>query len=472
MRINPELSRRQMLRGSAAAGLGLLLPSSILAACGSEDSPSGSPGTGGPGQQTGSLDLWIDIAGDANQKYFDESVIGAFEKANSGIDVNVTYHQGADLRRLIQTALQARSGPDLVRGPSATQTLNWAKGGVLADLTPYAEQYGWSDKLSSWAIDAFTFDDKLYALPMRVDTLLLYYNATLFADQGWPVPTTLEELEGVAEEAHGQGIVPFGASNVDWKAASEWHMSVFWNHYSGPDAIRQALTGEIPWTEPVFVEAVELLKSYFDKGWFGGGVDNYFAVPSQEIGANFGQGKVAMVPQGGWWMAGIREFFGEAAGNDNDWDWTAWPALGPDVAYPFFDLGIGGSLAINAASEKPDLAATYLDWYYGDKAAALGRMADVPATYNIPIQFADDEIPADIDPRSGRVLSEINAAVEAGEFGYVTWTWWPPKANTYVFEGLEQVLVGDVSPADYCAQLDDIFQGELSAGEVPTIIGA
>lgn len=471
-----RFTRRQMLAGTGAAGLGLLLPP-LLSGCGSDDGsdtnagPSGDSSPGG-GQPTGTVDFWIDITGDANQKYFEDNVLAAFEKARPGISVNLTYYKGADLRQQVQTALQAQAGPDIVRGPSATQTLAWAESGILTDLTAYSEEWGWSDKLLSWAIEAFTFDGKLWALPMRVDTLLMYYNATLFDEKGWAPPTNRDEFEALAEEAHGQGITPFGASNVDWKAASEWHMGAVWNHYAGPDAIRQALTGEIAWTEPVFVEAVELLKSYFDKEWFGGGVDQYFSVPSQEIAANFGQGNVAMLPQGVWYMNGVPKFFGEAAGNDNEWDWTPWPALQDEVAYPLFDLGIGGSLSINAHSDKQDLAAEYLNWYYGDREAALGRMADVPATYNIPIQFDNSEIPSSIDPRSGRVLSSINDAVANGNIGYVTWTWWPPKTDTYIFEGFEQVLVGDISAAEYCEQMDSIFQEELAAGDVPQIIGA
>jgi raffinose/stachyose/melibiose transport system substrate-binding protein len=469
------LSRRRFLAGSGAAALGL-----TMAACGGGDDAPTDAASDAEGDATGAaaddepvtgdIDFWIDIQGDPNQAYFDDNVIAEFEKARAGIDVNVTYYTGADLRQKIQTALQAQAGPDIVRGPSATQTLAWSEAGVLTDLTPYAEKFGWSDKLLGWALEAFTTDGKLFALPLRVDSLLLYTNATLFADKGWTAPTNRAELEALAEEAHGQGIIPLGASNTDWKAASEWHMSVFWNHYSGPEAVYQGLTGEIPWTEPVFVEAVELIKSYFDKGWFGGGVEPYFSVPAQEMGANFGQGNVAMVPQGVWWMSAVNNFFGEAGGNQNDWDWTPWPALRDEVAYPLFDLGIGGSLGINANSDNQDAAAEYLDWYYGDRNAALQRMADVPATYNVPIQFDAAELPSGIDPRSARVHAELNAAVEAGNYGYVTWTWWPPKTNAYVYEGLELVLTGSSSPAEYCAELDRLFQEELAAGDVPKTI--
>lgn len=469
------MSRRQWLRGAGAAGIGLA-SAGLLAACGDDDEggDGSTPENGDAGGEapTGELDFWIDIQGDPNQEYFTQNVIGAFEAANDGITVNVTFHNGADLRQLVQTALAAGEGPDIVRGPSATQTLNWAKTGVLTDLTPYKDEFGWDDKLAGWAIDAFTFDGKLWALPMRVDTLLLYYNSTLFEQQGWSIPTNRDELEALATEAAGQGITPFGASNTNWRAASEWHMSVFWNHYAGPDAMRQALTGEVPWTDPVFVEGAALLKSYFDNGWFGGGVDNYFAVPAEEIQTDFGNGGVAMVPQGIWWMNAIRNFFGEAGGNENEWDWMAWPALSDQAPYPFFDLGIGGSLSINATSDDPDLAAEYLNWYYGDKEAALQRMADVNATYNIPIEFEDSEIPDNADPRHARALAEINKAVAAGTFGYVSWTWWGPKANTYIFEGFEQVLVDDITPAEYCETLNGIFQEELEAGETPKIIGA
>lgn len=454
------LSRRRLLTGVGLGAAAIAAPG-VLTACGGSDD--------GAGSGSGTIDLWLDVQGDANQKYFNEQVAAVFEKANPSVDLNTTYYKGEDLRRLVQTALQARSGPDVVRGPSATQTLAWSKAHALADLTPYSEKYGWKDKLSSWAMDAFSTDGKLFAVPMRVDTMMMYFNSTLFEKQGWKQPENRADLEALATEAQGQGIIPFGSSNVDWKAAGEWLMTVFWNHYSGPDALHQALSGEIKFTDPVFVEAVELVQSYFEKGWLAGGVDKYFAVPSQEIGANFGKGKVAMVPQGVWYMSQVGQYFGAKAKNENKWDWMPIPALRDEVKYPLFELGIGGSLGINEASKNKDAAATFLNWYYGDKTAALKRMADVPATYNIPIDFADGDVPKSIDPRAGRVLTSLNKAVSTGDYGYVTWTWWPPKTDVYVYEGLEQVLTKKIKAADYCKELDRLFTAEKADGTIPAL---
>jgi len=459
----PNISRRRFLSTAGLVGAGLATPS-LLSACG------GGASGGDAGSGSGTVDLWIDITGDANQKYFNDKVVAGFEQANAKIDLKVSYYKGADLRKQVQTALQARSGPDIVRGPAATQTVAWSKAHVLADLTSYAKKWQWNDKVAEWALKAFTVDGKLYALPMRMDTMMIYYNKTLFAAKGWKQPTNRSELEGLATELAGQGITPFGASNVDWAAAGEWLMTAFWNHYSGPEALYQALTGTIEFTDPVFVDAVALVKSYFDKGWFAGGADKYFSVPSAEVGASLGKGTTAMLPQGEWFMSNIGAYFGAKAGNGNDWDWMPIPALRDEVKYPLYEIGIGGSFAVNAASKNRDAAAAFLNWYYGDRDAALQRMADVPATYNVPIDFTDADIPASIDPRAKRVLTALNKAVETGDYGYVTWTWWPPKSDTFVYQGLDQVLTGKLTPAQYCKQLADLFKGERAAGTQPELM--
>ena len=69
------LSRRRFLAGAGMTAVGLATPGPA-AACGSGDSDSGA------GSGTGKVDLWIDIQGDTNQKYFTDKVAATFEKAN------------------------------------------------------------------------------------------------------------------------------------------------------------------------------------------------------------------------------------------------------------------------------------------------------------------------------------------------------------------------------------------------------
>jgi raffinose/stachyose/melibiose transport system substrate-binding protein len=75
-----------------------------------------------------------------------------------------------------------------------------------------------------------------------------------------------------------------------------------------------------------------------------------------------------------------------------------------------------------------------------------------------------------MDPRVADVLSTLSDATSEGNYGYTTWTFWPPKADVFVYEGMEKVLVGEMEPAEYCGELDRIFKQELEEGEVPPII--
>ena len=455
------LSRRRFLAGTGLAALGLALPGGLLAGCGNDSSSSGGNAT---------LKFWMDIAGDANQKYFNEHVVQAFESANSKVKLDVTYYSGADLRRVIQTALQAKSGPDIVRGLSASQDLAWTRSGLLKDLGPYAPKGGWDSQIAAWSMTPFTVDGKVYALPMREDTMMLYYNKTLFENKNWKPPTTRDEFEALATEAAGQGLIPIGATNSTYGASSEWLVTMFWNHFAGPEAIYQALTGKIRWTDPVFGDAINLLVSYFKKGWVAGSTAKYYSVPLPTIAGQFGQGKVAMYPSGEWFMPQLNQYFGKTAKNDNEWDWAPLPSLSSNVPYGLFEVGVGGSYGINAASKNPKQVAAFLQWYYGNKQTAIQRMAGVPATYNIPIPIDKSSLPSSMDPREARLLTSVQDALTSGKFGYVTWTWWGPKSDTFIYQGVDKVINGSMSVKDYCSQLDSTFQSELKAGNVPTTV--
>src|ERR1700759_509872 len=123
------VSRRRFLAGAGVGLAGLTLPG-LLAGCGGSGSD---------------LTIWMDIAGSSDQSYFNKHVVDAFQ-TDTGTSMSATYYSGQDLRNDIQTALQAKSGPDVVRGASATLTLAWAKAHLLADLSDYEKQYGWAHK--------------------------------------------------------------------------------------------------------------------------------------------------------------------------------------------------------------------------------------------------------------------------------------------------------------------------------------
>jgi raffinose/stachyose/melibiose transport system substrate-binding protein len=441
--------------------VGGALGASLLAACASEE--------GTTGGAEGEVSYWIAIENAEQRRYFMKHIVGAFEKQHRDIDLEITNKSIEDIDRLIRTALQAGTGPAIVGTPGPSYALAYIDANLLLPLDKYAEKFNWENKILQWALDAGRIDGKLYSLPTSYETMLIFYNKSLFEEKGWHPPTTREELEALAEEAQRDGIMVFTSGNAEWRPATEWFVGVFWNHYSGPDALFQALTGEIPWTDPVFVEAVELMNSYFQKGWFGGSVEKYFSNRFDPLYTLLGDGKAAMNMEGTWFDINVESFFGSKAGNDNEWDWAPIPALRAGVPYPLFALGIGGTISISPRAENPDAAATFLDWYYSSPKRVARAVAEVNSQ-PLPVPLDESDFPASMDDRIARQIETMSEATGKGNFGYTTWTFWPPKSDTYVYEEMENVLVGKITPAEYCEGLNDLFKQELSEGKAPPII--
>jgi raffinose/stachyose/melibiose transport system substrate-binding protein len=452
----PQMTRQSFLVNSGKAVLGASLAGTLLAGC------------GGGSNGSSELILWREV-NQGDREYFSKNVERPFEKANPKIDLKVNWESSEDIYRLVRTALQGGEGPDLVPTYPAA-AIEEIQANIPLPLDEYAERYGWQEKILGWALDSGRFEDKLYHLPTEVETTMLFYNKTLFEEKGWTPPQSREELEGVAEEAKSQGIVPFAAGNVDWRPTTEWFVSMFWNHYSGSEALYQALTGELTWTDPIFVEPIDLLNQYFQNSWYSGGVDQYFSTNNDTLLAQLGDGKAAMHMAGSWLLSEIGAYFGHDANNDNVWDWVPPPSLRDELAYPLFELGIGSSIAVNSQSEVPDAAAAYLDWYFSDPERVAQRIADIPGVYDLPIHLQSEDFPSGTDPRTVEVLTALSDATSKGNYGYSTWTFWPPETHAFVYEGMEEVITGNMTPAEYCAEHNRIFKEELKNGDVPKII--
>ena len=85
-----------------------------------------------------------------------------------------------------------------------------AQAGQLLPLDDYAEKFGWNERMLPVFLDLGRYDGKLYALPKTYETLGLFYNKTLFDKNGWKAPTTIAELEALADEMKGRALYRSG----------------------------------------------------------------------------------------------------------------------------------------------------------------------------------------------------------------------------------------------------------------------
>jgi len=458
------LTRRQAL-ARGGAGLAGLSGASWLMACGGGGGGANKPAAVAKvAPAKGDVSYWYTTT-NAKQKAWQKTYdFEAFQSANPGIRLQTTQKPLDTIARVTQTAVQAGKGPDVIITGGPALAAAYARAGNVLALDEYAARYGWDKKILPWALDAGRLEGKLYSLPMSYESMILYYNKSLFTDKGWSVPKSRADLEAIATDAMAQGIIPFAAGNAEWKPANEWIVTALFNHMAGPATVQEALSGDRPWTDPLFEEAIATMADWFKKGWFGGGVKQYFSNRFDPLYAGMAKGKYAMNLEGTWAFANLSGFFK----GDTEFDWTTVPSLRDGVPNDIYALGAGGTWAINAKAKAPGAAAKYLDWKFADPALITKGVAEVD-NQPTPVPLASGDFPRGIDPKVERFYIDFGQSTGKGTFGYTTWTFMPPKSDSYLAEEVEKVLVGSMKPAEYLKGLDKVFRAELRRNDVPPL---
>ncbi len=421
--------------------------------------PDAAPATAG---DKTTVTYWYNPPDEGEQaNCFVEQVINKFNETNANVTVDAVPQPNAwDATR---TALAGGAGPDIVVTPGPSFAFELVQAGQLLPLDEYVQQLGWADRFVPWALNLGKVDGKLYSIPNELETLVLYYNKTLFEEKGWQPPKTMDELAALAADVKEAGLIPFAHANAEWRPTNEWFVGEWLNHVAGPQKVYEALTGKAQWTDPEFVRAMTMLNDFQQQGYFMGGLDRYYTATGNERYAAFGGGEAAMNIEGSWFLAEADTYFGEQAGNQNEWDWVPVPS---DKGEAIFDLGIGSTYSINKATEDPQAVVEFLDYLFSTETQSLivSACGNAPA----PVRLTAEALTT-IDPRNARLFEELGAASDANNYGYTTWTFWPPKSDLYIYEEVEKVWANETSVEDYLAGLQKIFDEEVQAGDIPPI---
>ncbi len=381
------------------------------------------------------------------------------------IEIEVVLQPGSGLVDAQRTALQGGAGPDITFSHGPSFMLELANAGLLLSLDHYADEYGWDDRFAPWALDLGRVEGSLYSLSEELETVILYYNKTLFEANGWQPATTMDELYALADAIREAGLVVMGPAFGECAPCFEWAVSVFLSHHAGPDKVYEALTGQRPWTDPAFVEAITALRDIVQDGWYMGSLDLFFSDTFQQAHSLFGAGEIAMSFEGTWMLDNYqRDYFGEPGGNENEWDWFAFPTSFSEE--PHFIIGVGSSWGISQSAQNPDAAAAVLDHYYSTsyQAESHGACGNAPA----PLIYEGDVF-ANADPREARLYQEFGQASAAGNYGYTSWSFWPARTNVWLWEQITRVYDDQLTVEDYLAGMQKEFEEEFADGLIPPI---
>lgn len=240
--------------------------------------------------------------------------------------------------------------------------------GVLAELNEddYAEY-----SFIAGSLDGFKKDDKLYGLPRNTDIMLFYYNQKMFADNGWEVPATYDDLMALCADIQAAGFTPVAMDGGDgWPMAcflTDILVQVAGIDYA--DIVSNAVaTGDFG--APEIQKATQILVDSANAGMFQVGYD------SQDYGTTmnlFTNGQAAMYCMGSWdcSMALNEDIAPEI--RENIRAFTMPVVSGGKGGANDIAAWNGGGYAVSANSAVKDEAVKFLNYMYQpDKLSKYG----------------------------------------------------------------------------------------------------
>jgi ABC-type glycerol-3-phosphate transport system substrate-binding protein len=374
-RLSTPFRRRSLLQaalgGAAALGTG-----SLLAACGSEDSPSSSSGgSTNAGGNPATVRMWSWYG---EQKDEFPKLVAKFQDANPNIKVeNRVFGTPDQYLPALQAAVAAGDVPEIFA--PHTRALTYGTGGISADLKSALGDDFLSDFFES-ANQEYTLDGKQYAIGWMAQTFGLFYNPDILNKAGVD-PESIETWDDLISAAPKfKAIDKYGVSIScnPGTSAMDFFLPLLTQVSNDPTFFLKLDQGQdgLTWEDPVVVQALELQKRIVDAGVFQPGTTGTSGDQAPQI---FYTEKSAMLFNGSWSPQGFiqnasKEFVKKYKVMKN-------PAISAGAKHWTANQA-GAGWAVSETSKNKDAALTFLKFLYDETnySPTMNNSNSMPAT--------------------------------------------------------------------------------------------
>jgi len=281
---------------------------------------------------------------------------------------SVNYHI-TDMEVKLPTALASGTGPDIVYADLNPKWLGrFVNEGLAIPLTDAFEKYGWGERVFDWAQEFATYGGEIYGIGHEFEVLGLAYNKKIFDELGLEPPETLEELEALMQTIKDNSdYVPmmYGCGEG---CPNGIHMfnAIAYAVVPVPKVLAATPLGDGSYLEPEWEEALEILQSWMEAGYFN---DDALSYTWEGHWGRFCNGEIAMLTQGSWLFKTLSDC---AAENPDrfEFGWTAFPVPEGRPFQAYVGVGSGWWLTSKLAADpvKQEIALEFLDLLISDEA--------------------------------------------------------------------------------------------------------
>lgn len=371
-----------------------------------------------------------------------------FEAAHPGITIERTVKSFDDMKATAQLALSGEDGPDVAQiNQGRSDMVALVAAGLLTDLTPYWQKYGWSKRLApplaarnSVVGDGSAYGQgNLYGMAPTAEFVGAFYNKDKFAAAGVEVPKTFAEFEAALEKLKAAGETPIMFGELDGWPGIHTYGEIENVYLNDPTYMDNFIygRGNVSFDIPENVAAAAKYKEWADKGYFtqdfnGVGYDDAFQL--------FSNGEGAMFITGTWVSGDLL-----AGPNADKIGFFLIPAQ-TEGANKLVVAGTSTAYAIRKGSANTDLAAEYIDWMMSDRAMEMWQQAGL-----VPVVPVD---PASVEAGTlyADMISAWDQLVKTNSIGHYL-DWATPTFYDTITAALQELGGGQITPEEFVQKL-------------------
>ncbi len=308
-------------------------------------------------------------------------------------DIHLTISSPNDAMTILKTRFIREDYPDILGIGGDINYSYFVDAQILADVSDYP---GLADINQGYLDIAEALElvptEGTYAVPYVANAAGILYNRDMFAEHGWEIPETWEELNALCQQIQSEGILPFYFGFKDtWTCLAPWNSMAV--ELSPSDTTKLVNKGQTTFS----VEYRELAEKYLSLLQYG--PKDPFAYSYNDACTAFARGESAMYPIGSYAAPQIL-----SVNPDLNLDSFVMPAC-DDSSGNVLNSGIDLLFAVSAECENKEAAYEVLDFLLADE--NLQKYIDAQTA--IPCKNGDFTLPTILDGMteyitSGRML--------------------------------------------------------------------
>jgi alpha-glucoside transport system substrate-binding protein len=291
----------------------------------------------------------VDLAGTSVTVFSSEDGVDEATGIQRGLDVfaaengmTITHTGAKDFSDQINAQAVGGNPPDIAMFPQPGKVRDFAAQGFLLPLDP-AVDAAVRPQWPAGTLEAYSVDGVAYALQTKTDLKsIVWYNTQVFADGGYEIPTTLDELVSLSNTMIADGQTPW-CIGIESGPATGWvftdWMEDMMLRIEGPEAYDQWTTNELKFDDPRVIAVGEAILDLWNTPGSVYAADGSIAATSHSAsnGPPLADGTCAMVRQASFFAAFLPD--GTTVGPDGQVNTFYFNFPAPDGSEPVLTAG-------------------------------------------------------------------------------------------------------------------------------------